>query len=163
MRVLKNLTMVSSSALIALNSGVAIAAEDSLTDYVPAIWPFFVLIGLIFVFKDFLNCVPPIDLSESEPEPEPKLETKTKTQPEPSDKPKQEEVVAESPAATEDDLIDLRDNSGQCQASTAKGTRCKRKNTLSDATLTINNKEYLITACAQHHNDALKPYPGLLE
>ena len=155
MHVLKNLTTLSSSTLIVLNSGTAIAAEEGLTDYLPAIWPFFLIVGLIFVFKDFLNCVPPIDLSE----PESKLET----EPEPVNEAKQEEVIAESPVATEADLIDLRDNSGQCQAGTAKGTRCKRKNTLSDATLTINDKKYLITACAQHHNDALKAYPGLLE
>ncbi|WP_143736033.1 hypothetical protein [Methyloprofundus sedimenti] len=60
-------------------------------------------------------------------------------------------------------IIDLKDNGQQCQASTAKGTRCKRKTTLEDTSVTIDDKTYLLTVCRQHNTEQLKPFSELIK
>lgn len=151
----KNSIISSISILTVLNSEIALAANDGFSELLPPIWPFFLVIGLIFIFRKQLNCVPHQDLSEVSPvvnnaQPVAKVAVST---------------ANESPSATESSAkpIDLTDNSHQCQASTAKGTRCKRKNTLEEVTITLDGVLYKLTTCAQHNNDALKPYPGLIK
>ena len=162
---------------IFLGSGNAFAADESITSMVP-IWPLLVIIGFIFIFRKQLNCVPPIDLEEeppvttdqeqitdepTEPEasetPSPKTTpetTEVETEPDP-------EPDTETTAEANDNIIDLKDNSEQCQGSTAKGTRCKRKTTLEDASITIDGITYLLTVCRQHNTNQLKPYSGLIK
>ncbi len=147
----KRLAVSSMPILIALNSKIAMAAEDDYFDFLPPIWPLILILGLIFIFRKQLNCVPPIDLSDPGNEVEPEQEAP--------------DIAKNVPPKTElvNDSINLRDNSKQCQASTAKGTRCKRKNTLEDTTVFIDGIIYQLCVCAQHNNDTLKPYPGLIK
>jgi hypothetical protein len=86
---------------------------------------------------------------ESKPEPEP---TVVKAD---SDSNKQEKINTS-------DIIDLSGDT-QCQGSTAKGTRCKRKTTLKTVEQVINKKVYRLTICAQHNNDRLKVFFGLIK
>ncbi len=121
-------------------SELAIAAEDSESSFLPPIWPLLALIIFIVVFRKQLNCVPPQnfdheDISDSSiPE-------------------------AEPPAGS----IDLREPQGQCQASTAKGTRCKRTINLEDKEFTVDGKDYLLSVCKQHNTDNLKPFADLIK
>ena len=64
---------------------------------------------------------------------------------------------------TEDITIDLKDNSQQCQASTAKGTRCKRRTALKESSVTIDNKTYLLSVCRQHNSRNLRPFAELIQ
>lgn len=172
----RSLSAPALTTLISLNSEISYASEDSLSSAFP-VWPFFAIVFLIFIFRKQLNCVPRISLNqnstqptipEKSPPPEkPVVEQKTTPTPEKKVIPEKtsEAVVAstETKADISKDIIDLKDNSLQCQASTAKGTRCKRKTTLEETTLSLNNKKYLLTVCTQHNNDHLKPYPGLIK
>jgi hypothetical protein len=88
---------------------------------------------------------------ESKPEPEPEP-TVVKAD---SDSNKQEKINTS-------DIIDLSGDT-QCQGSTAKGTRCKRKTTLKTVEQVINEKVYRLTICAQHNNDRLKVFFGLIK
>lgn len=134
----KSETITIFAAIISLNSSVLMAAEDSISSLLPPIWPLLALIIFVVVFRKQLNCVPPLNL-------ETKPEKPTETSQEVSDK------------------IDLKDELKQCQASTAKGTRCKRTTTLEDRNITIDDKTYTLTVCKQHNTDALKPFAGIIE
>ncbi len=150
----KSLAVSLISLLIAFNSRIALAADERFTDSLPPIWPLILILGVIFIFRKQLNCVPPIDISE------PHREVKVELEPTQEEAPASQEAIAPE-ANLESDTIDLKDNSNQCQASTAKGTRCKRKNTLEAASVNIDGIVYLLTACAQHNNNSLRPYSGL--
>ena len=140
---------------------IAMAVEDSTFSLLPPIWPFIAIILFIFVFRKQLNCVPPSKPQE-EPTPQeepvpPVIQEQISTEPEtPND-------VADIDTEVNDDIIDLKDNSQQCQASTAKGSRCKRKTTLEDTSITIGEKTYLLTVCRQHNTKTLKPFSELIK
>ena len=154
----KSLAVSLISRQIAFNSSIALAADGGYADFLPPIWPLFLIIGVIVIFRKQLNCVQPIKLSE------PLSEVKVEL--EPVQAPSSQPVSTSEPEAVPElttDTIDLKDNSNQCQASTAKGTRCKRKNTLEDASVSIDGAVYLLTACAQHNNDSLRPYSELMK
>ncbi len=59
-------------------------------------------------------------------------------------------------------LIDLSKNAAQCQASTSKGTQCKRTNSLETIQKTINKQKYKFSVCGQHKSDDFKPFAELL-
>ncbi|WP_428356363.1 hypothetical protein [Methyloprofundus sp.] len=158
---------------ISLNSGTLFAAEESLSSAMP-IWPFLAIVGFIFIFRKQLNCVPPLEAQE---DPAPVI-TQEQTNPEPEnptpiitqEPTPVEPIELETPAAEKsttstvnENIIDLKDNSGQCQGSTAKGTRCKRQTTLEDSSINIADKTYLLTVCRQHNNKQLKPFAELLK
>lgn len=75
----------------------------------------------------------------------------------------------EKPASTEEkpaaakEIVDLSVNASQCQASTGKGTRCKRSNNLQPLQHTVGTQQYIFAVCSQHHNDAFNPHPSALE
>lgn len=151
-------------------SGSAFAADESISSMLP-IWPFLAIVAFIFIFRKQLNCVPPLDLQEESPSTttEEQLITGQDEEPEPKITPDTTEIDSESETEinatvkADDNIIDLKDNSQQCQGSTAKGTRCKRKTTLEDASVTIDGKIYLLIACRQHNNERLKPFAELIK
>ena len=160
---------------ISLSSGDLFAAEETLSSMVP-IWPFLVIVTLIFVFRKQLNCITsskspedtataivqePVTVEEDESELEPELEPELELEPV---APTSTVIPAiDTTAELNDNIIDLKDNSQQCQASTAKGTRCKRKTTLEDTAVTIDDKTYLLTVCRQHNTEQLQPFSELIK
>ena len=164
---------------ISLSSGDLFAAEETLSSMVP-IWPFLVIVALIFFFRKQLNCAPPFKSPEDTATKSPEdtataivQEPATVEADEPQTKPEPEQepvaptstVIPEATTTADinDNIIDLKDNSQQCQASTAKGTRCKRKTTLEDAAVTIDDKTYLLTVCRQHNTEQLQPFSELIK
>jgi len=149
------------ATFITFSPTIILAAEQSTSSYLPPIWPFIAFVIFVIVFRKQLNCVPPLE-SQEEPTP-PVNQEQMSTAPETAEaKEVEEEVVADIAPATNDNIIDLKDNSQQCQASTAKGARCKRKTTLENTSVTIDNKTYLLTVCRQHNTDSLKPFSELI-
>ncbi len=123
-----------------LQSEFVMAADNSESSFLPPIWPLLALILFIVVFRKKLNCVPKENFDEEDIS-QPTTIVST------------EESVAENTA----EKLDIRD-SQQCQASTAKGTRCKRSNSLEDREIAIDGKDYLLTVCKQHNKPDLKPF-----
>jgi len=134
----KSKTITIFTAIISLNSSVLMAAEDSASSMLPPFWPLLALAIIVIVFRKQLNCVPTLNLKTKPAE-------STETSKEVSNK------------------IDLKDDLKQCQASTAKGTRCKRTTSLEERNITIDDKTYTLTVCKQHNTDGLKPFSGLIE
>ncbi len=130
----KKIVISFATAVLSLHSGILMAAENS-SSLLPPIWPLLALIIFIVIFRKQLNCVP-----SSTPD-----------------------DTATEPAKTSTDIIDLKDDLNQCQASTAKGTRCKRTISLEERSISIDNKSYTLTVCKQHNTDGLKPFPGLMK
>jgi len=60
-------------------------------------------------------------------------------------------------------IIDLFVNAGQCQASTGKGTRCKRSNNLQQHQYAVGSQQYIFAVCSQHNNEAFIPHPSVVE
>ena len=56
-----------------------------------------------------------------------------------------------------DDITDLSIDQEQCQSTTAKKTRCKRKTTLERIVVSINKQKYRFMSCRQHSNN-FKPH-----
>lgn len=168
---------------ISLSSGNLFAAEETISSFIP-IWPFLVIVTLIFFFRKQLNCVSPSKSKENTATVEPDepveptstvisetdIKTATAIVQEPArvepDKPIAASIVIPetgTKTAVNENIIDLKDNGQQCQASTAKDTRCKRKTTLEDTSVTIDDKTYLLTVCRQHNTEQLKPFSGLIK
>lgn len=55
-------------------------------------------------------------------------------------------------------VIDLTENATQCQASTLKGTQCRRKTNLENIDKTVNDKKYKFAVCSQHNNTDFIPF-----
>jgi len=144
------------ATFITISSEAAMAAENVDSSLLPPIWPFLLFVIIVIVFRKQLNCVFPIDIQE----PEEKIVQRQAT-PEQA-KPAQTIVETDTKVKPADEIIDLKDDSQQCQASTAKGTRCKRKTMLEKAVISIDNKTYSVTVCKQHNTDSLKPFPELI-
>ena len=149
----KSLSALILTTFITFIPTIALAAEDSLSSLLPPIWPFLAFVLLVIVFRKQLNCAPPFDAQEKSLPPVNQKPNPTET----------ENIVTDTDTDDTDNIIDLKDNSLQCQASTVKGTRCKRKTTLEDTSVSIDNKTYLLTVCRQHNNDHLKPFSGLIK
>lgn len=153
---IKSIIITLSSTAIAFNSGIAAAADDSITSSLPPLWPLLAFIIFVVIFRKQLNCTSATDQSEKAATPKPKAKAKAKTP----------EVATNTPAETSpanDNSIDLKDSAEQCQASTAKGTRCKRKTNLEETRITIDNTTYQLTVCKQHNTKGLKPFSELLK
>ena len=140
----KSVAIVLSTLFIVFNSTIA-SAGDSLTSSIP-IWPLIAFIIFVVIFRKQLNCIPPDNLEEKQ--------TTPAEEPEITNNP--------SPAANEHN-IDLTDGVKQCQAGTAKGTRCKRTSNLNETSLTIDDKTYQLIVCKQHNTKTLKPFSELLK
>jgi len=147
----KSIAISLSTLLITLNSSALLAADNTDGSSLPPYWPLIALFLIIIIFRKQLNCVPAPDLREK-----PKTENNI-TEPEPE--PENAIIISETSATP----INLKENSNQCQASTAKGTRCKRTTSLEDASISIDDKTYLLTVCKQHNKKNLKPFSELFE
>ncbi len=152
----KSLAISSISLLFAFHSRMVLAEDGGYTDFLPPIWPLLLIMSGIFIFRKQLNCVQTIKLSE------PLSEVRVESNPVQAPLSQATDAPSAEPELTTDP-IDLKDTKNQCQASTAKGTRCKRKNTLENTSVSIDGVVYLLTACAQHNNDTLTPYSKLVE
>jgi len=134
--------------IITLNPAISMAAEDTISIFSPPYWPLLALFIIIVVFRKQLNCVPPPNLDEA------------------SSNSATDETIATTTASPEtetESIIELKDELNQCQASTAKGTRCKRATNLETTTLSIGNKTYRLTVCKQHNAKNLKPFAELIK
>lgn len=170
---MKKITFIQLSALIMpFSSTIAIAAENNSTEASFAGWPLPLFIVLLIIFRkkifsednieylkeDIHNTateeeqektsLPKTSSSEKKPTPKKTSRIKASTK---NKKPKA--------SSSNQDISD--DN--QCQASTAKGTRCKRTSTLEKTSITIDNQIYKLTVCNQHNNKKLKPFPELIK
>lgn len=147
----KSISISFSAILSPLIPEIAMAAEKSSSSFLPPIWPLLLFIAIVVIFRKQLNCVKPLDL-EQPPSPADTKLVDSKT------------TIDDTAINTEttNNSINLNDNSGQCQASTAKGMRCKRTLTLQEVSVTIEDQTYILTVCKQHNTDSLKPFSGLL-
>jgi len=162
----KGVTAVLSTIIFTLSSSFALAAESSSAAF--AGWPILALFAVVAIFRK--KIFTGTTLQESEPET--KKQVKTKSVSKKSTPPAQKKTTKKA-AATKAEAqpkeknspgtIDLTDEGKQCQASTAKGTQCKRTNTLEKKSIKIDGTTYQLTVCSQHNNDSLKPYSKLIK
>jgi len=176
------ISILLSTIVIALSSNVALAVDKTGSSSSIAAWPLILLVVLIIVFrkKIFAEATPEPDHQEEADAPEPaakpaaaKQETvKQEAVKQETTKPKQAKKAApaKKPASkakpntkVTSGPIDLTDDGKQCQASTTKGTRCKRTSTLENTTATVDGKTYKLTVCSQHNNEKLKIFSELIK
>ena len=143
------------ATFITISPEITMAAEDTMSSILPPIWPFIAIVLFIIFFRKQLNCVPPSTFNPQEETPLSIIEEQLAPEPE---TPAQTITTDTDTTEAKDNIIDLKDNSQQCQASTAKGTRCKRTTTLEDTSISMDNKSYLLTVCRQHNTDLIIPY-----
>lgn len=142
---------------ISFSSEIAFAVENNNSDSPMTIWPLLLLVAILFVFRKQLFAAATAHTEE----PEQKVDTPIKKEPAPKKTTTAKKTTSkakETKAKEKTDSIDLNDDSKQCQASTAKGSRCKRTTTLEKTSVTIDGTTYHLTVCSQHNNDALKPF-----
>ncbi len=163
MPIKKYVTTLLSTLIVALSSEYAIAADGVSDDSSFAGWPLLVLLAVVVIFRKKLFAEATPQQPESDHQetaaseaaaPEIVAEKVQETVKKPATKTK---------ATKTTDNIDLTDGGNQCQASTAKGTRCKRTTTLENASVKIDNTTYQLTVCKQHNNKSLKPFSELLK
>ena len=95
--------------------------------------------------KDSMSARPTVG---AKPKPQPKAPTSSKTK---------------SSKKQGDDVLVLSDNVTQCQASTAKGTRCTRDNNLQLKQQAVNQRNCRFAVCKQHNRDSFKPHASVLK
>lgn len=88
-----------------------------------------------------------------------KVAVKAEVKPKVAVNPKPAAKSKVSTAVKKDDIKDLSVGQKQCQAATAKKTRCKRKAALENLEVTIKSKKYRYLSCSQHRKN-FKPYKG---
>lgn len=168
-----------SALLFAFNTDVALAADTDSSSMLFPGWPLAALFIVLIVFRKKLFAeasVQPLDEPEHNETPAPTKETvpaaakskpvtKTKaaTKVKPAAKAKAKPAAKAKPSTTKSKSVSLITDSTQCQASTAKGTRCKRTSTLEKASVSIEGTKYQLTVCKQHNNDTIKPFSELLK
>ncbi|MCK5831075.1 MAG: hypothetical protein KAH20_12325 [Methylococcales bacterium] len=159
---MKKITFIQLSVLFSsFNSNIAIAADNT-TDASFSGWPLLLLIALLIIFRkkifsgENINDLKENSVSTVVTKPEKKSSSKKTASPEKKPSTNKAKTKASS------SLKDISDDN-QCQASTAKGTRCKRTTTLEKTTTIINNKSYKLTVCSQHNNKNIKPFSDLIK
>jgi len=143
------------------SSEIALAAEENDAGFLVTAWPLIVLSIILVVFRKQLIIQATPEQHDSEHH-EPAIEETTATPVKKVAKKETTKKQKKQKAATSG-TIDLKDDSGQCQAATAKGTRCKRSSSLEDATVSLNGKTYKLTVCSQHKNDSLHIFSDLIK
>lgn len=142
----RNCLIVPLGALaITFSSEIALAIESTDTGQSIAMWPIIVAVAVLIILRKQL-------IAEA---------TSQKQEHDEPDAPKEKIKVEATKAKTGN--IDLKDGSGQCQANTVKGTRCRGKSNLTDASITIDGTSYDLTVCRQHNNDTIKPFSELIK
>lgn len=160
-----SLTVLKSLSLFALSSNMVQAVETTDSSSSISLWPFilFAIILIAFRKKIMGEATPnPEDHGAEHHEVTEQKPQKSVEQDPPIPSPVEESLSPAEPEAKAGN-INLKDDSGQCQASTTKGTRCKRTTTLEEASITIDGTTYDLTVCKQHNNDAMKPFADLIK
>jgi len=153
--------LTASLAALSFSSEIALAAESSDAGFLITAWPLLVTSIVLIIFRKQL-IVQATNVIYLTPE---------HTEADHHDTPAEHSVVVEDtpvaepakqvPASNEN--IDLKDGSNQCQASTAKGARCKRKSNLADTSIDFAGETYDLTVCKQHNNAALQPFSEFIK
>ncbi len=158
----KGVTVIFCAITFTLSSSLAFAAQNSNASF--AGWPLLALFVAIFIFRKKIFA----DTSGQESETEqPTHSSDVKEEPaavvaiQEESKPKKAATKAKEKNSP--NIIDLTEDGKQCQASTTKGSRCKRTNTLVNTKIEIDGTTYQLTVCNQHNNDSLKPYSKLIK
>lgn len=131
----------------------------SLTNFVPLA---LLVIAGVFIFRKEAE---PVEEKESRAKPVTKKEApkkvavKAEVKPKIAVKSKPTAKPKVSTVAKKEDIKDLSVGEKQCQAATAKQTRCKRKSALESLEVTIKSKKYRYLSCSQHRKN-FKPYQG---
>ncbi len=155
---------------ILFSSEIAYAVEGKITDSSASsiqMWPLFLLLGLLVVFRKqlFAEITPEShdDHAHETPAAEKPAEVAAKPEPVATSKKQSPAPKKATPNKSTSKAVDLSDDDSQCQASTAKGTRCKRKTSLELATAKVDGTSYNLTVCKQHNNKDLKPFSDLIK
>lgn len=177
------ISILLSTLILALSSNLAMAVEKTGSSSSIAAWPLvlFVVIVIILRKKIFAEATPEPDHQEPEiteavkqdstkqesikqkvAQKEPAKTKQKTTKPQATKKATSAKKTVSKKKATANSTIDLTDDSKQCQASTVKGTRCKRTTTLENISTPVDGKTYQLTVCSQHNNDKLKIFSELL-
>lgn len=176
---IKKSTVITISTLsFTLISNQALAVESTGSTTLMSAWPLILLAALFIVFRKKIFAETTFTETTIDSQEENNQEiteqketapaAKTTPSPKKSPKPAKKTTKPKATTSTKKEAKsstsnnDLSDD-GQCQGSTAKGSRCKRTTTLEKMSVTIDNKTYQLTACSQHKNDKFKPYPGLIK
>jgi hypothetical protein len=175
MAIKKYLITLLSTTIVALSSEIAIAADGTSNDSSFAGWPLLALFAAVIIFRKKLFAEATAHPPESDhqetavPEvavPEIVAEKVQETVKKPATKPVKKpakKAAAKTKAEETSNNVDLTNGGNQCQASTAKGTRCKRTTSLENASVKIDNTTYQLTVCKQHNNKSIKPFSELLK
>ena len=184
MMIKTGISILLSVIVMALSPNIAMAVEKTGSSSSIAAWPLVLLVVIIIVFrkKIFAEATPEAEHHEEPAAPEPAKPAAAKQEPvkqaavkhealkQAPTKPQgtKKETPAKKPASTPKakvtpSIINLTSDGKQCQASTTKGTRCKRTTTLENITATVDGKTYQLTVCTQHNNDKLKIFSELLK
>lgn len=175
MMIKTGISILLSAIVMALSPNIAMAVEKTGSSSSIAAWPLVVLVVVILIFrkKIFAEATPEPEHQEPDaPEPAKPAAVKQEAVKQAPAKPQatKKETPAKKPASkpkakakVTSGTIDLTGDGKQCQASTTKGTRCKRTTTLENITTTANGKTYQVTVCSQHNNDKLKIFSELLK
>lgn len=145
----KTIAILLSTLFLVFNSNLALAADDNGTsNFLIDLWPFLVFFIILIVFRKKLIA----EATAHNPHAEHHAPAAQKTSERPSEKKTENELQSKL------QTTDLNDNSNQCQAATAKGTRCKRTSNLEQTTITNKGTNYQLTVCKQHNTGSLQPY-----
>ena len=178
----KKKTILLSAVALSTWSGMAMAAKNVTLSSTVSGWPLPIFLAGLIVFRKKIfhgHDIPSlesVDKPESKPKNEPKKKETVKAKAKeavktnPKTKPVKKKAETKKTAAikkttvskTENKVVDLTEGSKQCQASTSKGARCKRTNTLENATLVLDDTTYTVVVCAQHNTNKLKIYSKLI-
>lgn len=138
------------------SSDIALAAEANDAGFLVTAWPLIVLSVVLVIFRKQL-------IVQATPEPDDSDHHDAPVKKETAIAEETAKPAAKVKAPVSNANIDLKENGEQCQASTTKGTRCKRKSSLEEASVTIDSKTYNLTVCKQHNNDSLQPFSELIK
>ena len=170
MMIKTGISILLSAIVMALSPNVAMAVDKAGSSSSIAAWPLVLLVVIVIIFrkKIFAEATPEPEHQEPDaPEaakPAPAAVKQEAAKPQATKKAAPAKKPASKPKAkVTSGPIDLTDDSKQCQASTTKGTRCKRTTTLENITATVDGKTYQLTVCTQHNNDKLKIFSELLK
>lgn len=155
MKIIKLCTDFMTVSVFYIYSGYAFAEEyepEPSFNYAPLI----IFLVLLVVFrKKLIAEATPHPHGEDEHHGAEKSVTKADTETQQSKTIEAKTKVAE-PA--QEEIIDMSQKVEQCQAATAKGSRCTRTANLETIEVAVEGKLYRFKTCRQHNNDSFKPF-----
>jgi hypothetical protein len=161
----KSIIVKLSTLIFAFNTDIAMAADtDSSSMFFPG-WPIALLVIVVILFRKKLFVEAGVQAPEAEHKDTPvskKDPTPAPAKPKAAAKAKPKTTAKTKVPTTKTSTVNLITDGKQCQASTAKGSQCKRTTTLEKSSVIIKGTKYQLTVCSQHNNDAIKPFSGLI-